>query len=511
MTTASNSHLVLIPSYNPGNKLYDTVQEARAHWNPVWVVVDGSTDGTAEGLAEMAARDEGLHVIVLPDNKGKGAAVLHGLDEASRRGFSHVLCMDSDGQHPAFLIPEFMACSQRAPEAMVLGVPVFDASAPSLRVKGRKISNWWANLETLWMGIGDSLYGFRVYPVEPLRDLMHRQHWMRRFDFDPEAVVRLCWHGVRPVNFLAPVKYLRADEGGVSHFNYWRDNVLLTWMHIRLMIEFILRLPLLLFRKITCREISIAVNDPAAAHAPHAPLTDYYSDEQARRGFVQDMFDSTAEDYDRMESILGFGTGTWYRGQALERAGLKPGMRVVDVGVGTGLVAGEAARIVGDASLITGVDPSPGMMNNAKVPEGVTLVEGRAELIPFPDLHFDFLSMGYALRHISDLSVAFSEFHRVIKPGGKLCILEITCPESRWGYFLLKAYMKGLVPILALIFGRKKNTRQLWRYYWDTIEACVPPAQVVATLNAAGFTNVCRHIEVKGMSILAEYQATKPV
>jgi glycosyltransferase involved in cell wall biosynthesis len=251
--TPSRTHLVLIPSYNSGRKVYDTVSEARAQWNPVWVVVDGSTDGTAANLVEMARNDNGLRVHVLPENQGKGAAVLHGLEESARLGFTHVLCMDSDGQHPADLIPEFMACSQRSPSAMVLGVPVFDASAPSLRVKGRKISNWWANLETLWMGIGDSLYGFRVYPVESLRRVMRGQRWMRRFDFDPEAVVRLCWSGVHPVNLPAPVKYLRADEGGVSHFNYWRDNVLLTWMHIRLMINFLLRLPLLMYRKLTSR------------------------------------------------------------------------------------------------------------------------------------------------------------------------------------------------------------------------------------------------------------------
>ncbi|MDP2369855.1 class I SAM-dependent methyltransferase [Rhodoferax sp.] len=253
------------------------------------------------------------------------------------------------------------------------------------------------------------------------------------------------------------------------------------------------------------------VESTPSTGAPHAALTDYYRDEQARAGFVRDMFDSTAEDYDRMERILGFGTGLWYRGQALERAGLKPGMRVVDVGVGTGLVAREAARIVGEASLVTGVDPSPGMMANAKVPAGVVLVPGSAEAIPFADAHFDFLSMGYALRHISDLLVAFREFHRVMKPGAKLCLLEITCPESRWGRFLLKVYMKGFVPLLALLVGRKKNTRQLWRYYWDTIEACVPPEQVLAMLKAAGFTEVRRHIEVKGMSILAEYQASKPL
>ncbi|BEV73812.1 hypothetical protein THUN1379_32940 [Paludibacterium sp. THUN1379] len=249
----STSHLVLIPSYNPGPKVIDTVKEARRFWNPVWVVVDGSTDGSAEALQALAAEDDGLRVMVLPHNVGKGAAVLHGLEMASQQGMTHVLCMDSDGQHPAQRIPDFMHCSQTHPEAMVLGVPVFDASAPSLRVKGRKISNWWANLETLGMGIGDSLFGFRVYPVAPLRRVMRGQRWMRRFDFDPEAVVRLCWLGVRPINLPAAVKYFQPGEGGVSHFNYWRDNRLLTCMHIRLMIGFILRLPMLTARRLLTR------------------------------------------------------------------------------------------------------------------------------------------------------------------------------------------------------------------------------------------------------------------
>ncbi len=226
------------------------MRAARAQWNPVWVVVDGSTDGTAEQLLAMAQEDEGLRVFVLPHNRGKGAAVLHGLDEAARAGYTHVLTMDSDGQHPAGLIPHFMAESAARPDCMILGRPVFDASAPLLRVRGRKVSNAWANLETLWMGIGDSLYGFRVYPVEPLRAVMRGQRWMRRFDFDPEAVVRLAWRGVRPVNLDAPVKYFRADEGGVSHFNYLRDNTLLTWMHSRLFLGFLLRLPLLAWRRL---------------------------------------------------------------------------------------------------------------------------------------------------------------------------------------------------------------------------------------------------------------------
>ncbi len=249
MIAASITHLVLIPSYNPGVKVYETVRAACQYWTPVWVVVDGSTDGSAEGLLAMAAQIAGLRVIVLPRNQGKGAAVLHGLEQAEMAGFSHILTMDSDGQHPPERIPAFMAESARQPAAMILGVPVFDASAPSLRVKGRRISNWWANLETLWAGIGDSLFGFRVYPIEALRQVMRHQPWMRRFDFDPEAAVRLCWRGVRPVNLPASVRYLSLEEGGVSHFRYLRDNILLTWMHTRLFIGFVLRLPVLLVRR----------------------------------------------------------------------------------------------------------------------------------------------------------------------------------------------------------------------------------------------------------------------
>jgi len=252
-TLASSTHVVVIPSYDTGPLVYDTVRAARAAWSPVWVVVDGSSDGTADGLRAMAADDPGLRVEVLPHNVGKGAAVLNALEAARQAGFTHALTMDSDGQHPADLIPVFMAASAARPGAMILGRPVFDASAPLLRVRGRRISNAWTNLETLGAGIDDSLYGFRVYPIVPLVEIMRGQTWMRRFDFDTEAVVRLAWRGVTPVNIAAPVKYLRADEGGVSHFRYGRDNVLLTWMHLRLLAGFAMRLPMLAARRLARR------------------------------------------------------------------------------------------------------------------------------------------------------------------------------------------------------------------------------------------------------------------
>ena len=246
---ASATHLVVIPSYNPGGKVFETVQGARQQWNPVWVVVDGSNDGTAEALQAMARDDAGLRVLVRPRNGGKGAAVLDGAVEARKQRFTHVLTMDSDGQHPPERIPAFMAASAGKPASMVLGEPVFDASAPAVRVKGRRISNWWANLETLGAGVHDSLFGFRVYPLEPLVRIMKSHFWMRRFDFDVEIVVRLSWSGVEAINLPAPVRYFRPEEGGVSHFNYLRDNVLLTSMHVRLFFGFVGRLPVLLARR----------------------------------------------------------------------------------------------------------------------------------------------------------------------------------------------------------------------------------------------------------------------
>ncbi len=247
------AHAVVIPSYNTGAALLSTLRDALAHGVPVWLVIDGSTDGTADGAHRIAQANPLLRVLVLPGNQGKGAAVLQGLRAAAAEGFTHALTMDSDGQHPAPLIPAFIAASSQRPEAMILGRPVFDTSAPLLRVRGRRVSNWWTNLETLGAGVDDSLYGFRVYPIADLIDVMQRHRWMRRFDFDTEAVVRLAWRGIKPVNLDAPVKYLSAAEGGVSHFRYGRDNALLTWMHLRLMAGFILRLPALLIRRVRGR------------------------------------------------------------------------------------------------------------------------------------------------------------------------------------------------------------------------------------------------------------------
>jgi glycosyltransferase involved in cell wall biosynthesis len=226
------SHLVLIPSYNSGQRLAETVAAALRVWRPVWVVIDGSDDGSDAGVAEAP----GLRVIRRAQNGGKGAAVLEGLLEAAEQKFTHVLVMDADGQHPAEEISGFMAASVAAPAAMILGVPVFDASAPWPRVWGRRISNVLARCET-GQNIGDALFGFRVYPLEPLLAVMRGTAHMRRYDFDTEAVVRLAWAGVPVLNRPAPVRYFAKNQGGVSHFRYGRDNVSLAAMHLRLIAE----------------------------------------------------------------------------------------------------------------------------------------------------------------------------------------------------------------------------------------------------------------------------------
>jgi demethylmenaquinone methyltransferase/2-methoxy-6-polyprenyl-1,4-benzoquinol methylase len=245
----------------------------------------------------------------------------------------------------------------------------------------------------------------------------------------------------------------------------------------------------------------------APVHVPHAPLHSYYGAEQQRSAWVVDLFDRTALDYERIECLMAMGSGPRYRRRALSSAGLQSGMQVIDVGTGTGLVAREAARLVGPRGCVLGVDPSAVMLANARAMAGVRLAVGRAESIPAPDASADFLCMGYALRHISDLSVAFREFKRVLRPGGRLCLLEITCPEGRWRRALLKTYMRTLVPWAARALARERDTPLLMRYYWDTIETCIVPPLILAALEAADFVEVTRSVE---LGIFSQYCARRP-
>ena len=238
--TPSSTHLLLIPSYNAGPRLLSTVQEALRHWQPVWVVIDGSTDGSEHAVVALAANEPALRVIQRPRNGGKGAAVLTGTEAALAAGFTHVLTMDSDGQHPATHIVPFMEVSLKNPAALVLGLPIFGPEAPFERLQGRKLSVALAHFQTFSRVIGDPLFGFRVYPAAPLRAALLQTRAARGFDFDPEIAVRMVWDGVPTLNIPAPCRYLSKSDGGVSHFNYLRDNIKMVWLHTRLIGQLLL-------------------------------------------------------------------------------------------------------------------------------------------------------------------------------------------------------------------------------------------------------------------------------
>ncbi len=255
---------ILIPSFDTGAILRETVASVLEKDLPVRVIIDGSTDGSPALLDPLLkeAGPERLHVTEFPRNRGKGTAVLEGLRKALDDGFSHVLTMDADGQHPADWIPRFVGISNAHPEAAVFGLPIFDDSAPRARVNGRKISNFCADLETLRWGIGDSLFGMRLYPADPLLKVLESTRFARRFDFDPEVAVRLAWRGVPIIKLPTPVRYLSADEGGTSQFRYLRDNTLLTWMYWRLLAGFLFRFPRLALRG----------RNPLRSHSPTPSL-----------------------------------------------------------------------------------------------------------------------------------------------------------------------------------------------------------------------------------------------
>lgn len=243
---------------------------------------------------------------------------------------------------------------------------------------------------------------------------------------------------------------------------------------------------------------------PPDPHAPIGSLPHYWRDEAGRRRFVDHLFDDTAGEYDFVERLLGLGRGPRYRRDALRRAGLVPGMRVLDIATGTGLVAREAIEIVGAHGSVIGLDPSPGMLEEARGLD-IPLVRALGERLPFPDASFDFLSMGFALRHVSSLEALLGEVRRVIKPTGTACILELTRPQGALAAASMKAFMTRVVPAVARLAGRA-GAGDLMRFYWDTIDACVAPARVLAAFDAAGFANPRRVVTI---GMFSEYVAVK--
>jgi glycosyltransferase involved in cell wall biosynthesis len=227
-------HCVIIPSYNSGALLQPTLRSALRHWPHVLLVVDGSNDGSDSGAEAIAEGEASLQILRLTQNHGKGGAVLEGLCLALTQGFTHAIIFDSDGQHESADIPKMIAASNKYPEAMILGVPIFGEDAPTLRVKGRQAGNWWTNFETLWGGIEDSLFGFRLYPIEESIAVLSSIRGGKRFDFETQLAVRLYWRGIPAVSFPSRVTYPQKEEGGVSHFKYLRDNILLVHTHLRI-------------------------------------------------------------------------------------------------------------------------------------------------------------------------------------------------------------------------------------------------------------------------------------
>jgi glycosyltransferase involved in cell wall biosynthesis len=235
--------VVVLPSYNSGTKLLETVAAAVKSWQPVWVVVDGSSDGSDRAVRELAGTTSGIEVLQRKANGGKGAAVLDALRRARDSGIARALVMDADGQHPADAIVEFFRLARENPDALILGQPIFGPDAPALRVHGRRAGNYFTRVNTGWANVADSLFGFRVYPVAETAAIMEGIRTARRYDFDTEIVVRLCWAGFRPINVPVPVRYFCRAEGGSTYFRYVRDNVLLVRTHARLFFGMLARLP----------------------------------------------------------------------------------------------------------------------------------------------------------------------------------------------------------------------------------------------------------------------------
>ncbi len=243
------------------------------------------------------------------------------------------------------------------------------------------------------------------------------------------------------------------------------------------------------------------------ATEPHPVLRPYYRRDDERQSFVTTLFDTAARHYDRVCALGSLGSGRWHREGVLRRAGLRAGMRLLDVATGTGLVARSAMRMVAGPADIIGLDPSSGMLREARKTLTNPLVQGRAEALPFAADRFDMLTIGYALRHVADLEVTFGECLRVLKPGGRLVILEISRPRSPVGRRLLRLYVQRIVPAVTRLTTGSAEAALLVRYYWDTIAECVPPETILGVLGRSGFVEVERHV-VAGM--MSEYLATKP-
>jgi demethylmenaquinone methyltransferase/2-methoxy-6-polyprenyl-1,4-benzoquinol methylase len=248
---------------------------------------------------------------------------------------------------------------------------------------------------------------------------------------------------------------------------------------------------------------------PKAEHAspvvPHSPLTQYYPDAHKRRPFVDWIFDTNAKHYEWINKVMSLGMGIRYRREALERAGVGEGMRVLDVCTGSGQVARAGIEMVGPSGRVACLDASLGMLYEASRIIDAPLIQGYVERLPIAGGSFDAVTMGYALRHVAELNATFREYHRVLRPGGRLLVLELTRPQSRFMYHGARFYLKRVVPAVSRLKGREART--LMEYFWDTIEDCVSPETILDAMATAGFEAPRRFGQIE---LFSEYTATRP-
>jgi demethylmenaquinone methyltransferase/2-methoxy-6-polyprenyl-1,4-benzoquinol methylase len=238
---------------------------------------------------------------------------------------------------------------------------------------------------------------------------------------------------------------------------------------------------------------------------PHPTLDRYYDHDSERAGLVRDIFDEGAPYYEWICRVMSLGTGNRYRMQTLRDAGLRTGMRVLDVATGTGPVLRAAVELSGGRAI--GLDPSSGMLHECRKRCAAPLFQGCGEQLPFASASFDMVTMGYGLRHVADLRVLFAEYRRVLKPGGRVLVLEITQPRSALGRWLNRLYLRTVVPGITRIGTGTPAAVRMMDYFWDTVETCVPPAVILEALRDAGFTTAKR--TVTG-GVLSEYVGQNP-
>ncbi len=233
-------------------------------------------------------------------------------------------------------------------------------------------------------------------------------------------------------------------------------------------------------------------NDQERSDAARARalVATYYADPARRLAAARDLFNRSARHYDVINRLFSLGSGAWYRRACLRKAGVRPGMRVVDVAVGTGLLAREAALLTGDRGAVIGVDVSEAMLAIARDKLGIPMIQGAAEALPLAPAIADFVTMGYALRHVADLGLAFREALRILRPGGSIVLLEISAPGNRLNRMLAAIYIGGILPLLSLLMTGDKRGGALMRYHWHTIADSVPPDAVIRSMIECGFRKV---------------------